>query len=100
MASIADGDYELPDLLIFHSLEKAIQTTQELYNDGLPDRLFSFASSMLGNQFCFDLDACSPETDENPAVLCFFQDDKKVYYIEDSFTQFIVQYMQVKTIFD
>ena len=100
MASIADGDYELPDLLIFYSLEKADQTTQDLYNDGLPERLFAFASSMLGNQFCFDLDECSPETDENAAVLCFFQDDKEVYCIADSFTQFIEQYMQVKNIFD
>jgi len=100
MASIADGDYELPDLLIFYSLEKAIQTTHELYTDGLPDRLFSFASSMLGNQFCFDLDECSQESYGNAAVLCFFQDDKKVYYIADSFTLFIEQYMQVKNIFD
>ena len=75
--------------MIFYSLEKAIKTTEELYNDGLQDHLFSFASSMLGNQFCFDLDECSSESDENAAVLCFFQDDKEVYYIADSFTQLI-----------
>ena len=81
---------------IFYSLDDAVNNSISLSNEGLPEGLFAFASTMIGDIFCFDIEECTKKFKNDSSILCFSSQDKDVYIFAKSFKKWIKDFVKIK----
>jgi hypothetical protein len=92
MATIADADTDLPDILLFYEPEEILGNTEHLESLGV-GRVVCFAARLSGESFCFQVDECNQAGGGDAPVWLFSREIGDLILIEDSFVGFLGLYL-------
>jgi len=95
MASVALGEYELPDLFCFFSASEISDCMTDNRED-IPEGLLCFASRMEDGCYLFDIAECNGANGEDAPVWTLSVEQREAFPICDGFIDFLEGFNEVK----
>jgi hypothetical protein len=95
MYCVTMGEYELPDLLMFFSVNDILERMKE-YPVGLQEGFLCFAPRVTDGMFLFNIEECNTTQDGDAPVWIYSHEYREAFAVNDSFISFLESFLNVK----